>query len=229
MLDSLVIGVLGLSCYAAALVLARGLVFRTRIYRPMLLNIALALAPGVAILLIGAVIVAPLPVGLRIVAAAVLGVAWLLLLPNAGYLVTELNMSHRLEGDRVPMWFDIILVVTLAMSGVLSTVASVFVGHLMYAVTVHDDSVEALLHGDSLAVVAGLLLLVAFGVHIGRSVRVNSWDVLRPWRLARTVWQGLRPQLGSAVAFTLMYATFLAFCYLVVLGSVIQGLLVAEV
>lgn len=229
MLNSLVLGVLGLSVYAALLVVGRALVFRTRLYRPMLLNIALALAPGAVILPAGAVItVDAVPVALRIAIVTVLAVVWLLLLPNAGYLVTELNMSHRREGETVPMWFDIVLIVTLAMSGVASTLLSVFVGHLMYSLTRHGDIAANLTLPDSLGFVAALLLLVGFGVFIGRHVRVNSWDVLRPWRLARTLWRGLRPQVGAAIAFTVLYAIFLGWMYLIVVGSVIHGLELLE-
>lgn len=228
MLDSLVLGVLGLSAYAALLVVGRAVVFRTRLYRPMLLNIALALAPGVVILVAGIVLLTGLPVPVRVLLVAVLALIWLLLLPNAGYLVTELNMSHRREGETVPMWFDIVLIVTLAMSGVASTLLSVFVGHLFYALTRYGDTADSLVRADSYLLVAVLLLLVAFGVFIGRHVRVNSWDVLRPWRLARTLVRGLRPQLGAAVAFTLLYATFLGLMYLTVIGSVIHGLVLLE-
>lgn len=44
----------------------------------------------------------------------VTGVVWLLL-PNSSYLITELNQSHRRENDVVPLWYDIILVITLAL------------------------------------------------------------------------------------------------------------------
>lgn len=228
MLNSLVLGVLGLSVYAALLVVGRAVVFRTRLYRPMLLNIALALAPGLVLLVIAGVLELGLPAPVAIAVVVLLAFIWLMLLPNAGYLITELNMSHRREHDPVPMWFDIVMIATLAMSGVASTLLSVFVGHLLYATARHPDAAASLLQPDAIVEVGVLLLLVAFGVFIGRHVRVNSWDVLRPWRLGRTLVRGLRPQLGAAVAFTLLYATFLGLMYVTVIGSVIHGLVLAE-
>lgn len=221
MLDALVLGLIGLNVYAVLLVVARALAFRTRLYRPMLLNIGLSLAPGALILLMSLVVTLSPPLGLLVPLLVVLGLGWLLLLPNAGYLVTELNMSHRGADTEVPMWFDVVLLITLAMSGIVNTLASVFIAHLLFAVVRHGDAATSMLEPDSLALVAVILLLVGLGVFIGRHVRVNSWDVLRPWRLARALVRGLAPQLGSAIAFTVMYAVFLALMYLIVLGPVI--------
>lgn len=228
MLDTLVLGLVGLNVYAVLLVVARSFAFHTKLYRPMLLNIGLSLAPGVLILVMSGIVLLTPPLWLLLPVVVVLGVAWLLLLPNAGYLVTELKMSHRGAETPVPMWFDIVLLITLAMSGVVNTLASVFIAHLLISVVRHGDTAESLLQPDAIGFVALMLLLVAFGVFIGRHVRVNSWDVLRPWRLARALARGLRPQLGSAVTFTVMYAVFLALMYLIVLGPVIRTLVLLE-
>lgn len=103
-----------------------------------------------------------------------------------------------------------------------------FVAYVIYPTTRHGDSEGALLHPDAIGVVAAVLLLVAFGEFIGRHVRVGSWDVLRPWRLARRLAVGLRPHRGSAAAFTLLYASFLGLMYLVVCGPAIQGLILLD-
>lgn len=223
MLDALVLGLVGLNVYAVLLVVARAVVFRTRLYRPMLLNVGLSLAPGALMLLMGLFVLLAPPLWLALPVLVLLGLAWLLLLPNAGYLVTELNMSHRQPDDSVPMWFDVLLLITLATSGVVNTVASLFVAHMLFGVVRHGDLAVSMLEPDAVAFVVVILLLVAFGVFIGRHVRVNSWDVLRPWRLVRTVVRGLADTVGSAVAFTLMYATFLGLMYVVVAGSVIRA------
>lgn len=228
MLDVLVLGLVGLNLYAVLLVAGRAVVFRTRLYRPMLLNIGLSLAPGALIVLMAVIVAIMPPLWLLMPLLVLLGAAWIALLPNAGYLVTELNMSHRTADTPVPMWFDIVLLITLATSGIINTLASVFIGHLLFAVARHGDTAAAMLAPDSIGFVGVLLLLVAFGVFIGRHVRVNSWDVLRPWRLARTLVRGLAPQIGSAVAFTVLYATFLALMYLVVLGPVVRSQILLE-
>src|SRR6478735_3903422 len=106
-----VCGIAGLNLYAALLVLARPRLFGTRLYRPMLLNLALSVAPLVvlALTVVGMLLVlalAPSQAALLTV-MAVGGLVWLVLLPNSGYLVTELNLSHRRADETVPLWYDI--------------------------------------------------------------------------------------------------------------------------
>lgn len=157
-------------------------------------------------------------------------VVWLLLLPNAGYLITELNLSHRRDRDGVPMWFDVILVISLAMSGVLNTVLNVFVAQLIWVLQVHGDDAAPLAGLDARLVVATILLLVSFGMYLGRSVRLNSWDVRHPWSLVRKVAGHLRSPgaPGNALGFTLLHALFLGIIYLVVIGPVVAGLVELE-
>lgn len=233
MIASLLLGVLGMNVLALGLVVARGPVFGTRVYRPMLLNLALSAAPLLVLATtFGLVFLLALGVPRTVVFTLVglLLVVWLLLLPNAGYLVTELNLSHRREGDGVPMWFDVVLVVSLAMAGVLNTVLNVLLVQLEYTIARYGDVAAPLLAGDTLVLVAVVLLLVSFGMYLGRHLRLNSWDVVRPWRVvARTVTHLRAPGAGgSALAFTLLYALFFAVMYVAVAGPVIQALVLLE-
>jgi len=230
---SLLLGVLGMNVLALGLVVARGPVYGTRVYRPMLLNLALSAAPLLVLLLaFGAVslLAVGVPRGVVFAVIAVLLVVWLLLLPNAGYLVTELNLSHRRDGDGVPMWFDVVLVVSLAMAGVLNTVLNVLVVQLEYVVVVYGDVAGPLLAADTLTLVVVVLLLVAWGMYLGRHLRLNSWDVLRPWRIVHKTVVHLREPsaAGQAVAFTLLYALFFGVMYVAVAGPVIQALVLLE-
>lgn len=234
MLDSLVVGVLGMNVFAAVLVVARARVFRTRLYRPMLLNLALCAAPLLVLLagLLAAVLVRAAG-GPPWAAWAVAGVAllvWLLLLPNAGYLVTELNLSHRREGDGVPMWFDIALVIGLAMAGVLTTVLNVFTLHAEYAILRHGDSVVGLRTADGRVLVGVLLLLVSLGMYLGRYLRLNSWDVKHPGSLVRKVVTHVVTErnAGALVGFCVTHTVFFALMYVVVVGPVIAGLAAVE-
>lgn len=234
MLTSLVVGVLLMNLFAAALVVARAPVYRTRLYRPMLLNLVLSAAPLVVLGLAVVVVLPLLVVGVArpvvAVVAAVLGVVWLLLLPNAGYLITELNLNHRREGERVPEWYDVLLVLVLAMSGVLTTVLNVFLVLVVGVAAVGDDSAAALASGPARAVEVALLVLVAFGIYLGRNVRLNSWDVTHPWLVLRKVVDHLRSPgaRGNAIGFTLLGALFFGVMYLVVIGPVVRGLVDLE-
>jgi uncharacterized membrane protein len=233
-LTSLVLGVLLTDLYAAALVLARSRVYRTRLYRPMLLNLALCALPLVVLLAgVLAAVAVRAAGGPGWAAWAVAGAAllvWLLLLPNAGYLVTELNLSHRKEGDGVPMWFDIVLVLTLAMAGVLTTVLNVLAVHVSYVVLRHGDRAAGLELTDGRVLVAVVLLLVSVGMYLGRYLRLNSWDVTHPAAFARRLYAHVVTErhAGALVGFCLTHTVFLALMYLVVAGPVIAGLVAAE-
>lgn len=233
-LTSLVVGVLLMNVFAAALVVARAPVYRTRLYRPMLLNLVLSAAPlvvlGLGVVVVLPLLVAGVPHPVVGVVAAALGLVWLLLLPNAGYLVTELNLNHRREGERVPEWYDVLLVLVLAMSGVLTTVLNVFLVLVVGFAAAGDDSAAALAGTRARLVEAGLLLLVGFGVYLGRHVRLNSWDVAHPRHLVGKVVGHLREPgaRGDAIGFTLLTAVFLGLMYLVLVGPVVRGLVEVE-
>jgi uncharacterized membrane protein len=233
-LNSLLVGVVGMDLFAAALVLARARAFRTRLYRPMLLNLALCAAP-LLVLLAGVLIavavrVAGAPPWVMWAVAGATTLVWLLLLPNSGYLVTELNLSHRREGDGVPMWFDIALVIGLAMAGVLTTVLNVFTLHAAYTVLRHGDRASELLAPDARVLVVVLLLLVSLGMYLGRYLRLNSWDVRHPRALGRKVYDHVVTdrQAAALVGFCVTHTIFFALMYVVVAGPVIAGLVAVE-
>ncbi|WP_341727858.1 DUF1361 domain-containing protein, partial [Brooklawnia sp.] len=155
--------------------------------RPMLWNIWLSILP---ILILGVAISAGLgtliisrPLGYIVL--VVCGIIWLLMLPNASYLITELNLSHRRPDDRVPMWFDVILVITLAMSGVINTVINLFTAHTLSALYFYGDYATSYTQTPVLVVLAVVLLLVSFGMYLGRYLRFNSWDIRHPVSFAK--------------------------------------------
>ena len=225
----LFLGAVALNLYAAILVVLRAVVYRTRLYRPMLWNIVLSILPvlvlvGGMLVWVATAVVAP---PLAIAALVVAGLAWLLALPNASYLITELNFSHRPQGEeRVPLWYDIILVITLAMSGVVNTVLNVFLVHAFYAIVFMDDG-RAFADARVLGAVGIVMLLLGFGMYLGRYLRLNSWDVKHPASFARKVIDHFRTgaNVWACLGFTLTYALFLAIIYVVVAGPLIEGLI----
>src|SRR5699024_3523020 len=109
-----------LNVYALALILLLAPLFRTHLYRPMLWNMWLSILPALVLFVTLAAIYLTIPVESPLLMwAAILvgGLLWLLMLPNSAYLITELNFSHRHENETVPLWYDIVLVLTLALSG----------------------------------------------------------------------------------------------------------------
>jgi uncharacterized membrane protein len=195
----------------------------------MLLNVGLSIAPvvvlGAGVLVLGVLLAAGTPPVVVMVLGALLLLAWLLLLPNAGYLITELNLNHRRPGDRVPEWYDLLLVLVLAMSGVLNMLFNVFLVQLAYVAVRFDD--VAPLTGTEVRVVTVLvLLLAAFGIYLGRNLRLNSWDVLRPWRIVAKLVAHLREPGAAlgALGFTVVAGAFFALMYLVVVGPIVGAI-----
>lgn len=100
--------------------------------------------------------------------------SWLLFFPNAPYILTDLFHLHNTHS--MPIWFDLILVLSFAWVGLLFGLFSLL-------------DIEQLLHTRfgpriAFALTTGFLFLAGFGIYLGRFLRWNSWDVLhRPTAL----------------------------------------------
>lgn len=146
------------------------------------------------------------------------GAAWLLFLPNAPYLVTDLL---HLQPSDAPLWYDALLYGSFAVSGVLLCFGSLALVHVGVR---HRFGPIA---GWTVAMVS--LLLSGFGVYLGRVERWNSWSFLQtPWALARSVIEPLQNPVSNirTIGFTAVYGTFLCVSYLALaaIGAVLREL-----
>jgi uncharacterized membrane protein len=133
------------------------------------------------------------------------GLAWLLFLPNAPYLVTDLM---HLGPKAVPLLYDVVLLFSAALCGLALGLVSL---RWMQA------AVAARL-GRWPSRVFGIVALGAagFGVYLGRYLRWNSWDVLlNPSALVRDILQHVAHpvQHWQGWALALLFALLLAFAY----------------
>jgi uncharacterized membrane protein len=137
-----------------------------------------------------------------------IGFVWLLFLPNAPYMLTDLFHLH--PKSYLPIWFDLVLILSFAITGLVLFYQSIL--QIIQVVKFHCPS----LHHPLYLIV--LFLAVSYGVYIGRFLRVNSWDVLNPIALAETCIKPLfnSAQLKDVTCFTLVFSVFLSFIYLVV-------------
>ena len=99
---------------------------------------------------------------------------WLLFFPNAPYILTDL--LHLKNRWVVPHWFDLMLLITFAWTGLLVGFASLRNIQQFFA-----SKWSGMIGG---IVAYGCLILSAYGVFIGRFQRWNSWDIItQPFNL----------------------------------------------
>jgi len=131
---------------------------------------------------------------------------WLLFLPNAPYLVTDI--FHFEERAPVPFWFDLMLVVSGAWNGILLCMISLL-------------RVERFLKTVCTPKLTGkimplIIFLCGYGVYIGRYLRYNSWDVVtEPVGILRMSTHHIHHpfQNLNVWLFTFVFASFLGIIY----------------
>ena len=135
-------------------------------------------------------------------------VGWLLFLPNAPYLVTDIL---HLRETNVPLWYDTLLYGSFAVTGMLLCIGSLALVHLAVQRRVGIAA--------GWVVALSSLMLSGFGVYLGRVERWNSWNFWQtPKALARSVVAPLQNPLSNTrtIGFTAIYGTFLCVSYLAV-------------
>jgi uncharacterized membrane protein len=136
-----------------------------------------------------------------------LGLAFIGFLPNAPYIVTDL-MHLRWQTADAPHWFDALMLASFAWSGLTLGIASVRI-----TADVVKERVGA---RASIGYVGIVSVLTAFGIYLGRFVRLNTWDAaVHPFRVARSV---LAPLVHPAThmrawTFTVAFAALFLVAY----------------
>jgi len=190
---------LGLTALPAGLLAARVVHTGSRVHAYVAWNLVLAWMP----LLFAYVSVRPGSTPRLLRAGS--GLAWLLFLPNAPYLVTDLMHLHQ---SQIPILYDVVLLFSAALCGLALGLVSL---HWM-----ESGVARALgcwpgrLFGAAAACAAG------FGVYLGRYLRWNSWDlVTQPAALARDILQYVvHPvQHWQVWGFALLFAALLLAAY----------------
>lgn len=103
---------------------------------------------------------------------------WLLFLPNAPYIVTDI--FHFSIRPPVPEWYDLLLVTSAAWNGLIIGIVSLLQVEEFLAKWLSVRVVKRIMVGS--------IISCAFGVYVGRFMRFNSWDILtRPAFLLRQV------------------------------------------
>jgi uncharacterized membrane protein len=132
---------------------------------------------------------------------------WLLFLPNAPYIVTD--FIHLRARPPVPLWYDVLLLISCAGAGLLLGYGSVM---LVQRAIARRWGVRT-----GWAVAVGSILLSAFGIYLGRFLRFNSWEALTdPMPLFSDISVHLMNPMDHPKAFavTILYGVALVLGYL---------------
>jgi len=186
-----------LSLFTLAMIAFRVAYTRSGDHAGIAWNLVLAWVPFVLAL----VIYARAPASRTQVSA--LGVLWLLFLPNAPYIVTDLK--HIGADSGVPILYDVLLLSAAAWTGLLLGLTSLYL--------IHAVARRLLGASSAWALVVGVLGLSSFGIYLGRVQRWNSWDIfVRPGALLGQLGEGLH---ARPIALTVLLTSFLLASYLV--------------
>ncbi|WP_242961525.1 DUF1361 domain-containing protein [Peptostreptococcus faecalis] len=175
-----------LNIYSLITILVRPKIFGVKLFRPMIWNFKLSVLPLIVLLI--TIVITFLTrimvaygnlnfmyyVGNYIYFIGLL--FWLLLLPNSGYLITELNLTHReMDEKEVPIWYDIVSILSFSLSGILNTILNIVAVQSLFLIIMYQRTI----HKDYLFLSAlVLMLLISTGIYMGREIRFNSWDVI---------------------------------------------------
>ncbi|MBI3889836.1 DUF1361 domain-containing protein [Candidatus Saccharibacteria bacterium] len=194
----------------------------------MLKNICLAWLP-VAITALSLVVALFFSIYWILSVVIIIGLClWLLVFPNAPYLITELNFSHRKEEEPVPLYYDIIQTLALTLSGILvAQLSLVFVHALLILLLTpgYSTTGKLIIPDSSWLLMIICILLASFAVYIGRNVRLNSWDVIHPIQLFRRLFEQLRKEPRTALGYVALYSTFMLLFHGILFGGFIHLLL----
>lgn len=131
---------------------------------------------------------------------------WLAFLPNAPYILTDL--FHLRKSAAVPQWFDLILILSFALTGMVLLYLSFLEFEKKIALLVSTAQMKWLR--------ISVFLAVGYGLYLGRYLRYNSWDIIsEPGHLFRGIYNSLFSQdmIRETLGVTFFFAVFLYFGY----------------
>jgi len=131
-------------------------------------------------------------------------ILWILFLPNAPYLVTDL--IHLRSFHQIPALYDALLLFSSAWVGMLLLVHSLFYMERVFRIKYSKIKTDI--------IIAIFIFLTSFGVYLGRFLRFNSWDVfVNHYSVLKSVWK-LLSQITINIEAYLYTFLFFIFIYL---------------
>jgi len=144
--------------------------------------------------------------------ALILGAVWLLFFPNSVYMPTDMihiagDTFRIASGPYEPVQYteDIVLWLRLMIIA-CGMLLSMIMG--LESLRIAQRQLQIKWQWPFAAAVS---MLAGFGVYIGRFLRFNSWDILRPIRLIRGVLEAVD---GFAIRFSICYGIFILLVFI---------------
>lgn len=140
-----------------------------------------------------------------------LTIAWLVTLPNAMYIITDIMHIQYLGGrDAVPLWFDSLIVTAFGFTGLLLGFSSLHI---------YKHAFEKYMRpAFQWCLMFAIIIASSFGIYLGRFLRWNSWDIMRsPAGLFRDIADRvINPSdHPRTILFTLSYAVCLSLIFVI--------------
>ncbi len=129
---------------------------------------------------------------------------WLLFLPNAPYIITDL--IHLRPRDGVPLWFDAIVIFLFAFHGLLLGITS--------SLFIHEVLEKYFSKFKVWGFLIGAFILSGYGIYLGRFLRWNSWDIIvHPIELLQE--SAIKLTHPVAIVVTGIFSLIMFFSYLI--------------
>jgi len=135
---------------------------------------------------------------------------WLVFFPNAPYLLTDFQHLAT-DNPNSPLWFDVILLLWFAWTGLLLGISSLYLMQEIVTKTFNRTT------GWFFAI--GVTILSSVGVYLGRFLRWNSWDILQdPVPIARDMYGIVSHPFSNigTYGFTILFTLLFLFIYLTI-------------
>lgn len=143
---------------------------------------------------------------LLVLAVTVTAFLWLIFFPNAPYILTDFQHLGD-PSNVVPIWFDVILVVWFAWTGLLLGVISLYL--------MHDVVHRTFGRTAGWLFVFIVSFLSGVGIYIGRFIRWNSWDIIQqPNDIFYGLVQGASDPSLTSIGVTALFGALFLFVYL---------------
>ena len=133
---------------------------------------------------------------------------WLIFFPNAPYILTDFQHLSLLSST-VPIWFDVLLLLWFAWTGLLLGLVS------LYFMQEIVERVFGRTTGWFFVVL--VTILSSLGIYLGRFYHWNSLDILsKPMIMANDIWEKLKNPFENLriYEFTLLFTLLFLFVYL---------------